>query len=161
MPARVQPRVAQPTNHAARRGSPGRPRPSPGLGRHIAGCIISGTGNAGLDARRHGAGPWPLPIVLARYYLYSFQDIPAGPSIFQSIFQHILEYMDTDSPSRGRRSSKIAKNLTKSQKNPSETVRTCIASTDVLQLCASDSIRAVWKGDSIETRLQRKILLRD
>ena len=28
------------------------------------------------------------------YCIYlSFQDIPAGPSIFQSIFQHILEYM--------------------------------------------------------------------
>ena len=59
---------------------------------------------------------WAEQVIPARYYLYSFQDIPAGPSIFQSIFQHILEYMDTDSPSRCVQSSKIAKNSTEPPK---------------------------------------------
>ena len=58
----------------------------------------------------------------ARYYLYSFQDIPAGQSIFQRIFQHILEYMKGDSPLEGLwsapKSHKIAQNRGKiAQKN--------------------------------------------
>ena len=72
-----------------------------------------------LEALAHVAGgpapPWPLHVFPARYHLYSFQDIPAGPSIFQSIFQHILEYMDTDSPLEGLRSSKICQNRAKSR----------------------------------------------
>ena len=45
---------------------------------------------------------WPKLVIPARYYLYSFQDIPAGPSIFQSIFQHITSpfhrtYLSRDS----------------------------------------------------------------
>ena len=77
---------------------------------------------------------WPIHVIPAGYYLYSFQDIPAGPSIFQSIFQHILEYMDTDSPSRGRRSSKIAKNLTKSPEVAPKQSTKWIASTEVLHI---------------------------
>ena len=83
--------------------------------------ILGGTAWSRAAARStcarttHEVSVWPKFVIPARYYLYSFQDIPAGPSIFQSIFQHILEYMDTDSPLEGLRSSKICQNRAKSR----------------------------------------------
>ena len=87
------------------------------------------------------AAAWPIHVIPAGYYLYSFQDIPAGPSIFQSIFQHILEYMDTDSPLEGARSSKNRATLRKVAQNRSETVgKWTLAATWGLILCDSDMI---------------------
>ena len=69
--------------------------------------------------------------------------------LFQSIFQHILEYMDTDSTSKGRRGSKIAKNQAKSPKIAPKQSEKWISSLEILHLCASDSIRELF-GNSIE-----------
>ena len=91
---------------------------------------------------------WPVQVIPARYYLYSFQDIPAGPSIFQSIFQHILEYMDTDSPLEGLRSSKISRNCAKSRKiaqNRSENGPLHACSKEDLKLCDLTRLEVVWK----------------
>ena len=60
---------------------------------------------------------------------------------------------------RGRRSSKIAKILTKSPEVAPKQSTKWIASTEVLHICASDSIRAVWKLDTSSNT--KKILPRD
>ena len=85
---------------------------------HGLGCLSRPLGERGSEAGEACAGvaDWPRNVIPARYYLYSFQDIPAGPSIFPSIFRHNVEYMDTDSPSRCVQSSKIAKNSTEPPK---------------------------------------------
>jgi hypothetical protein len=100
---------------------------------HAARCMLHGAVHARF---------WARQVIPARYYLYSFQDISAGPSIFQSIFQHILEYMKGDSPLEGlwmelRNPHKIAQKRGKSRKIARK-MDPC--SKEVLLLCNIDSI---------------------
>jgi hypothetical protein len=73
------------------------------------------------DSRRRSVGPTILCYASKWPSIFYYRTFLSAPSIFlRRIFQHSLEYMDTDSPSEGLPSSKIAKNQTKSAKNRSE-----------------------------------------